>query len=61
MWKPRLAITGLLGFLPFWYYAPDGFQFGNDDNTQLHDPLLEDNNLAEVAARFENLIAHKIG
>jgi hypothetical protein len=54
---------GLLGFLPFWYYAPGGFQFGNDDNTQpiMDDPLLEDNNVAEVVARFENLIAQQIG
>jgi len=54
---------GLLGFLPFWYYAPGGFQFGNDDNTQpiMDDPLLEDNNVAEVVARFENLITQQIG
>jgi hypothetical protein len=54
---------GLLGFLPFWYYAPGGFQFGNDDNTQpiMDDPLLEDNNVAEVVTRFENLITQQIG
>jgi len=49
---------GVLGFLPFWYYAPGGFDFGGDDGTQpvMDDPALEDYNVADVVARFNALI-----
>ena len=49
---------GVLGFLPFWYYAPGGFDFGGDDGTQpvMDDDGLEDYNVADVVARFNALI-----
>jgi hypothetical protein len=48
-----LLLSGVLGFLANWYYAPSGFNFGGDDNTQpvIMDPGLEDNNVQDVSAR----------
>ena len=49
---------GVLGFLPFWYYAPNGFDFGGDDGTQpiMDDESLEDYNVPDVVSRFNALI-----
>ena len=49
---------GVLGFLPFWYYAPGGFNFGGDDNTQpvMDDVTLTDYNVDDVVSRFNALI-----
>ena len=49
---------GVLGFLPYWYYAPGGFDFGGDDGTQpvMDDPNLEDYNVPDVVSRFNALI-----
>lgn len=54
---------GVLGFLPFWYYAPSGFNFGGDDGTQ---PVIDcggcpEDNTADVLARFEALVAQQVG
>lgn len=53
---------GVLGFLPFWYYAPAGFDFGGDDGTQpvMDDPALEDYNVPDVVARFNALIDNQL-
>ena len=53
---------GVLGFLPFWYYAPGGFDFGGDDRTQpvMDDEALEDYNVADVVARFNALIDNQV-
>lgn len=64
-WTPSPSMPnqgGVLGFLPFWYYAPGGFNFGGDDNTQpvMDDPDLEDYNVPDVVARFNALIANQL-
>ena len=53
---------GLLGFLPFWYYAPSGFDFGGDDGTQpvMDDASLEDYNVPDVVSRFNALIDNQL-
>ena len=53
---------GVLGFLPFWYYAPSGFDFGGDDGTQpvMDDKELEDYNVPDVVARFNALIDNQV-
>jgi hypothetical protein len=53
---------GVLGFLPFWYYGPDGFNFGGDDNCPpvMDDVNLEDYNVADVVARFNALIDSQV-
>jgi alpha-mannosidase len=53
---------GVLGFLPYWYYAPRGFNFGGDDSTQpvMDQEGLEDNNVADVVARFNALVADQL-
>ena len=53
---------GVLGFLPYWYYAPGGFNFGGDDGTQpiMDDPTLEDYNVPDVVARFNSLIDDQV-
>ena len=53
---------GVNGFLPFWYYAPNGFNFGGDDGTQpvMDDPSLEDYNVDDVVSRFEALVADQL-
>jgi hypothetical protein len=53
---------GVLGFLPFWYYAPGGFNFGGDDSTEpvMDQEGLEDNNVADVVARFNALITDQL-
>jgi hypothetical protein len=60
-WTPSPSMPnqgGVLGFLPYWYYAPGGFDFGGDDSTQpvMDDPELEDYNVPDVVARFNALI-----
>lgn len=49
---------GMLGFLPYWYYGPNGFNFGGDDGAQpiIDDPDSPDNNVADVVKRFNALI-----
>ena len=64
-WAPSPSLPnqgGVLGFLPYWYYAPNGFDFGGDDNTQpvQDDPTLEDYNLPDVVARFNALIDDQV-
>lgn len=61
-WTPSPSMPntgGVLGFLPYWYYAPNGLDFGGDDNTQpvMDDPDLEDYNVPDVVARVNALIA----
>jgi hypothetical protein len=53
---------GVLGFLPYWYYAPGGFDFGGDDGTQpvMDDLALEDYNVPDVVARFNALIDDQV-
>ena len=60
-WAPSPSLPnqgGILGFEPFWYYAPEGFNFGGDSSTQpIQDDLtLEDYNVPDVVARFNALI-----
>ena len=60
-WAPSPSLPnqgGVLGFLPFWYYAPSGFNFGGDDGTQpiMDDESLEDYNVPDVVSRFNALI-----
>ena len=64
-WTPSPSAPnqgGVLGFLPFWYYAPGGFDFGGDDGTQpvMDDPDLEDFNVPEVVSRFNALISDQL-
>lgn len=66
LWAPSPSQPlqgGVLGFLPFWYYAPGGFNFGGDDST---DPVVNcdgcpENNVADVVARFNALIEQQVG
>ena len=64
-WAPSPSqpmVGGILGFLPFWYYAPSGFDFGGDDNTQpvMDEETLEDYNVDDVVERFNSLIDQQV-
>lgn len=64
-WTPSPSLQnqgGVLGFLPYWYYAPGGFNFGGDDGTQpvMDDPDLADYNVPDVVSRFNALIADQL-